>query len=89
MGRLHNINKYGYTPVPRNPEVLLANHPTTGGPNPQRADYKLSEAPFPDSELIQRSKAFVEKELNTPTFNHSHQVFIYGVYRLSPRLANE
>ena len=87
MGRLHNINKYGYTPVPRNPEVLLANHPTTGGPNPQRADYKLSEVPFPDSELVRRSKAFVEKELNTSTFNH--RVFTYGAYRLLPWLANE
>lgn len=78
MERLENIEKYGYTPVPRDPDVLLAGHPTAGGPNPQQADYKLEELHFPDSELVRRSKAFVEKELNKPTFNHSHRVFLYG-----------
>ncbi|KIP01260.1 hypothetical protein PHLGIDRAFT_113164 [Phlebiopsis gigantea 11061_1 CR5-6] len=78
MERLENIAKYGYTPVPRDPEVLLAGHPTAGGASPQQAEHKLSEIAFPDSELVRRSKAFVQKELNTPTFNHSHRVFIYG-----------
>ena len=78
MERLENIAKYGYTPVPRDPDVLLAAHPTAGGAAPQQADYTLAELPFPDSELVRRSKTFVEKELNTPTFNHSHRVFLYG-----------
>lgn len=79
MERLENIVKYGYTPVPRDPEVLLDGHPTAGGSSPQQADYALSELAFPDSELVRRSKAFVEKELNKPTFNHSHRVYIYGM----------
>ena len=48
MQRLENIEKYGFTAVPRDPEVLLAGIETTG----QQADYKLSEVPFPDSELV-------------------------------------
>jgi hypothetical protein len=78
MERLENIVKYGYTPVPRDPEVLLSGHPTAGGSSPQQADYALTELAFPDTELVRRSKAFVQKELNTPTFNHSHRVYIYG-----------
>lgn len=78
MERLENIEKYGFTAVPRNPDVLFASVPAAQGPSPQQADYKLSELPFPDSELVRRSKAFVQKELNTQTFNHSHRVFIYG-----------
>ena len=38
MERLENIEKYGYTSVPRDPDVLLADHPTAGGPAPQQAD---------------------------------------------------
>ena len=55
MERLHNIDKYGYTPAPHDPEVLLANHLTAGGFNPQQADYKLSEVSFRDSKLVRRS----------------------------------
>ncbi|KAF8518142.1 cyanamide hydratase [Hysterangium stoloniferum] len=73
-----NIVKYGYFPVPRDPDVLFKDHPTAGGPDPQQASYTLAEIPFPDSELVRRSKAFVEKKLNEPTFNHSHRVYVYG-----------
>jgi cyanamide hydratase len=74
---IDNIVKYGYFPVPRDPEVLLKGH-ATAGDNPQQASYTLAEVPFPDSELIRKSKAFVERELSKPTFNHSHRVYIYG-----------
>lgn len=80
MSTDNNIEKYGYTPVPRDPDVLLKDHSTASGPNPKQADYDLSELPFPDSELVRRSKAFVEKELNTQTFNHSHRVYLYGAF---------
>ncbi len=75
-----NIVKYGYTPVPRDPDVLFKDHPTASGLNPKQADFDLSELPFPESDLVSRSKAFVQKELNTPTFNHSHRVYIYGAH---------
>lgn len=86
MQRLENIEKYGFTAVPRNPDVLFASVPAAQGLSPQHADYKLSELPFPDSELVRRSKAFVQKELNTQTFNHSHRVFVYGMFILGSTL---
>lgn len=74
----NNTERYGFTAVPRDPDVLFLHHSTAGGSNPTQASYKLSEIPFPDSELVRQCKAFVAKELNVPTFNHSHRVFIYG-----------
>lgn len=73
-----NVAKHGWTAVPRDPEFLFKDHPTASGPTPQQADYPLSEIAFPTSALVERSKAFVKKELNEPTYNHSHRVFIYG-----------
>ncbi|KAF8516287.1 hypothetical protein JB92DRAFT_2911308 [Gautieria morchelliformis] len=70
--------RYGFTAVPRDPDVLFLHHPTASGLNPTQASYKLNELPFPDSDLVRKSKAFVEKELNVPTLNHSNRVFIYG-----------
>lgn len=74
-----NIEKYGYTPVPRDPEVLFEGHPTASPPNVQQAAWKLDELPFPDTPLVQDSKYFVKKELNPQTYNHSHRVYLYGV----------
>ncbi|KAF8589204.1 cyanamide hydratase [Ramaria rubella] len=74
----NNIDKYGFTPVPRDPEILLRGHPTASGFNPKQASYKLSDLLFPDSALVRKSKEFVKKELNAQTFNHSHRVYIYG-----------
>lgn len=79
------VEKYGFSPVPRDPDVLLKDHPTASGPNPKQDAFKLSDIPFPDSDLVRKSKAFVEKELNTQTFNHSHRVFIYGGRSSNPQ----
>lgn len=75
-----NVVKYGYTPVPRDPDVLFREHPTATGLVPQKADYSLdsAELAFPDTELVRRSKAFVKEKLNDQTFNHSQRVYIYG-----------
>lgn len=78
MSQDKNVEKYGYTPVPRDPDVLFREHPTATGLVPQKADYSLDQLAFPDTELVRRSKAFVSEKLNVPTFNHSHRVYIYG-----------
>ncbi|KAJ3522823.1 hypothetical protein NM688_g8818 [Phlebia brevispora] len=52
----NNIEKYRYTLVPRDPDVLLKDRPTAGGANPTQADYDLYQLPFLDIELIRRSK---------------------------------
>lgn len=75
-----NVVKYGYTPVPRDPDILFREHPTATGLVPKKADYSLdsTELAFPDTELVRRSTTFVKEKLNVQTFNHSHRVYIYG-----------
>lgn len=62
-----NIVKYGYTPVPRDPDVLLMDHPTASGNNPKQDPFKFSDIPFPDSLLVQNVKEFV-KVIPSPVF---------------------
>jgi len=74
-----NVTFYGFTPVPRNPDVLFADHPTASGDNPKQDLFVASDFPWPDSPLVREVKAFVKKDLDEQTFNHSHRVYIYGV----------
>ncbi|KAG5653544.1 hypothetical protein H0H81_012353 [Sphagnurus paluster] len=68
-----NIVFYGFTPVPRDPDILFEGHPTASGDHPKQDEFNVSDFPLPDSPVVQ------EKELNEQTFNHSHRVYIYGV----------
>ncbi|KIK66238.1 hypothetical protein GYMLUDRAFT_239225 [Collybiopsis luxurians FD-317 M1] len=74
-----NVTLYGFTPVPRDPEVLFANHPTASGDNPKQDLFVVEDFPFPDSGLVKDVKEFVKKKLDEQTFNHSNRVYIYGV----------
>lgn len=74
-----NVSFYGFTPVPRDPEVLFAGHPTASGDNPKQDPFAVTDFPLPESPLVQQVKAFVKKELDEQTFNHSNRVYIYGV----------
>jgi cyanamide hydratase len=78
MATDHNTTFYGFTAVPRDPDVLFKDHPTASGINPKQDSFELKDLPFPDSPLVRQVKAFVQKELDTPTFNHSNRVYIYG-----------
>ncbi|KAF9816646.1 hypothetical protein IEO21_03951 [Rhodonia placenta] len=69
---------YGFTPVPRDPEVLFRDHPTASGPNPKQDLFSASDFVLPDSPVAREVKAFVQKELDEQTYNHSHRVYIYG-----------
>lgn len=51
---------YGFTPVPRDPDVLFEGHPTATGPNPKQDDIAFEDVPLPDSPLVQKVKAFVK-----------------------------
>lgn len=75
-----NVSFYGFTPVPRDPEVLFAGHPTASGDNPKQDLFVASDFPLPDSPVVEQVKAFVKKELDEQTYNHSHRVYIYGMY---------
>jgi len=72
------VTFYGFTPVPRDPEVLFKDHPTASGPNPKQDLLEAKDLAFPDSELVRKVKEFVKKELDEQTYNHSHRVFIFG-----------
>lgn len=69
---------YGFTPVPRDPDVLFKDHPTANGPSPKQDLFTVDDFPFPDSAVVRAVKDFVKKELDEQTYNHSHRVYVYG-----------
>ncbi|KAH9049263.1 hypothetical protein EDB83DRAFT_2543207 [Lactarius deliciosus] len=69
---------YGFTAVPRDPDVLFKDHPTASGPNPKQDRFTAADFPLPDSELVRHVRQFVKAELNEQTYNHSHRVYVYG-----------
>jgi len=74
-----SVRFYGFTPVPRDPDVLFRAHPTASGDHPKQDLFNVDDFPFPDSPLVQEVKDFAKKELNEQTFNHSCRVYVYGV----------
>lgn len=50
---------YGFTPVPRDPEVLFKDHPTASGPTPKQELLTVDDLPFPDSAVVRAVKDFV------------------------------
>ncbi|SJL11033.1 related to Cyanamide hydratase [Armillaria ostoyae] len=73
-----SIAFYGFSPVPRDPDVLFRGHPTANGDSPKQDLFVVNDFPLPDSPLVQKVKAFVSEHLDEQTFNHSNRVFIYG-----------
>jgi len=69
---------YGFTPVPRDPDVLFKEHPTASGLNPKQIKYSFTDFVLPDSVVVKDVKSFAQKELNEQTFNHSNRVYYYG-----------
>jgi cyanamide hydratase len=70
------ITFYGFTPVPRNPEVLFKDHLPTSGPNPKQEAFTAADFPLPSSPVADAVRTFALTELDTPTYNHSHRLFI-------------
>jgi cyanamide hydratase len=60
-----NISFYGFTPVPRDPDVLFADHPTGGGDHPKQDPFTVDDFPLPDSPLVGDVKAFVKVSIHT------------------------
>ncbi|KAJ7092491.1 hypothetical protein B0H15DRAFT_777415 [Mycena belliarum] len=73
-----NVAFYGFTAVPRDPDVLFKDHPTASGDHPKQDPFTVKDFPLPDSTLANEVREFVKKELDLQTFNHSHRVYIYG-----------
>ena len=56
---------YGFTPVPRDPDVLFLNHPTASGPNPKQNPWEAKDFPFPDSPPVHAVRDFVRVRINS------------------------
>ncbi|KAF7333540.1 Cyanamide hydratase [Mycena venus] len=69
---------YGFTAVPRDPDVLFKEHPTASGNHPKQDPFTVKDFPLPQSALVDQVRDFVKKELDIQTFNHSNRVYIYG-----------
>ncbi|KAI0260956.1 hypothetical protein BC834DRAFT_1028402 [Gloeopeniophorella convolvens] len=72
------VKFYGFTAVPRDPDVLFKDHPTASGPTPKQDHFTVADFPLPDSGLVRQVQAFVKAELDEQTYNHSHRVYVYG-----------
>ena len=59
---------YGFTAVPRDPEVLFKDHPTASGDSPQQARYDLTELNLPNSRVVREVEAFVKVCLDVVRF---------------------
>ncbi|KAH8077082.1 hypothetical protein BXZ70DRAFT_705897 [Cristinia sonorae] len=84
----HNISFYGFTAVPRDPDILFRDHPTASGPNPKQDLFTVTDFPLPNSPLVQAVRDFVKGELTEQTFNHSHRVYIYGTALVKTHFPN-
>ncbi|KAI8820424.1 uncharacterized protein EV422DRAFT_496796 [Fimicolochytrium jonesii] len=73
------IERYGFTAVPRDPDVLFKDHPTASGPHPRQDPFELADFPIPETPLAKAVHEFVQKELDPPTVAHSHRVFFFGL----------
>ena len=54
------IEFYGYTPVPRDQDVLFAGHPTATGANPKQETFTVDDFLLPSSELVKEVDTFAK-----------------------------
>jgi cyanamide hydratase len=54
------ISFYGFTPVPRDPDVLFDGHPTANGANPKQDSFSVEDFPLPKSPLAAEVTSFVK-----------------------------
>ena len=54
------VEFYGYTPVPRDQDVLFAGHPTATGTKPKQEPFTVDDFSLPSSELVEEVNAFAK-----------------------------
>ncbi|KAG5717651.1 DNA damage-inducible protein 3 [Termitomyces sp. T112] len=59
--------------------LQILTHPTANGDHPKQDDYTVTDFPLPDSKIVREVRDFVQNELSSQTYNHSHRVYVYGV----------
>ena len=68
------ITFYGFTPVPRDPDVLFHGHLTASGNYPKQDLFKVNDFPLPDSPLAREVKAFVRASLWHPCYGVAREI---------------
>ncbi|KAL9062160.1 MAG: hypothetical protein Q9157_009173 [Trypethelium eluteriae] len=69
------IKDYGWEPVPRSFNQLLATRPEQ---NKKAEPIQVDSIELPETKLAQDILDYARKELSEPTFNHSMRVYYYG-----------
>ena len=84
MSPVTNVQKYGWTAVPRDSSVLLsAISENFSIPAPDfDIQTLLNFDDSPDANLLRQSADFAKEKLSEATLNHSLRVYIYGKYVL-------
>ncbi|KAI9840125.1 MAG: hypothetical protein M1837_001886 [Sclerophora amabilis] len=68
------LREYGFTALPRDPNILLNGKDNIKAPGP----VLVKDVPLPDSTLAKTVMGHARAELAEETFNHSMRVFFYG-----------
>ena len=58
-----SITFYGFTPVPRDPQVLFLGHPTAIGDSPKQDPFTIEDFTIPESPIAQAVRKFVKVNL--------------------------
>ncbi|EKG21623.1 hypothetical protein MPH_01057 [Macrophomina phaseolina MS6] len=66
---------YGWHAVPRNPTAILQGKPKLADPSL----FTIDDITYPDTEVVRKSLARVQKELQPETLSHSFRVYYYGM----------
>lgn len=77
------VAEYGWSAVPRSHTKVFPASSSSEGPPP----LKVSDLPFPDTEIVSKTIAYAKEKLPAETFNHSLRVYYYGTLR-SVRILN-
>ena len=78
-----NVTFYGFTAVPRDPEVLFKDHPTATGPSPKQDLFTVDDFPLPNSPLVREVREFVKVRVQ------GYSAFIPPVLTEVPRYCRE
>ena len=68
------IHEYGWTAVPRDPNILLNGKRNVKDPQPM----PVSSVKVPATRLATTILEYARRELREETFNHSMRVYYYG-----------
>ncbi|KAI9879404.1 MAG: hypothetical protein M1830_008623 [Pleopsidium flavum] len=72
---LNPVQEFGFTALPRDPNVILAGRKNNTDPRPLSVDHVR----VPDTDLAKKVRDYAKQELRTETYHHSMRVYYYGI----------